>query len=97
MNIGKTLFELIAKEGKSFRGTAMDMGVDRSSLYRSLKKGNPEWKTMEKLLDYLGYEIRIVKSGRKRNDEKRVKQKCPRPSRTGRNKKGGYSNEIFIG
>ena len=75
MNIGKTLFELIAKEGKSFRGTAMDTGVDRSSLYRSLKNGNPEWKTMEKLLDYLGYEIRIVKSRTKRNDDKKERQR----------------------
>jgi DNA-binding phage protein len=62
MNIGKILLELIAKEGKSFRGTAIDLGVDRSSLYRSLKKGNPQWNTIEKILDYLGYEIRIVKS-----------------------------------
>jgi hypothetical protein len=62
MEIGTVLLELIAKERKSFRGTAIDLGVDRSSLYRSLKKGNPQWNTIERILDYLGYEIRIGKS-----------------------------------
>jgi DNA-binding phage protein len=62
MNIGRVLLELIAKEGKSFRGTAIGLGVDRSSLYRSLKKGNPQWNTIERILYYLGYEIRIVRS-----------------------------------
>ena len=69
MNIGKVLRELIAKEGRSFRQTSFDLKVDRSTLHRSLKKGNPEWRTIEKVLDYLGYEIRIVKS------KKRVKRK----------------------
>jgi DNA-binding phage protein len=62
MNIGRVLRELIAKEGRSFRQTSIDLKVDRSTLHRSLKKGNPEWKTIEMLLNYLGYEIRIVKS-----------------------------------
>ena len=66
MDIGRVLLQLIAKEGKTFRGTAIDLGVDRSSLYRSLKKGNPQWNTMEKILDYLGYEIRIVRSRKRR-------------------------------
>jgi len=66
MNVGKVLRGLIAKEGRSFRQTCIDLKVDRSTLHRSLKKGNPEWKTIEKVLDYLGYEIKIVRSGRKR-------------------------------
>ena len=61
MDIGKVIRELITKEGRSFRQTSIDLKVDRSTLHRSLKKGNPEWKTIEKLLDYLGYEIRIFK------------------------------------
>jgi DNA-binding phage protein len=66
MDIGRLLKELIAKEGRSFRRTSIDLGIDRASLYRSLKKGaNPEWKTIEKVLNYLGYEIRIVKPKRK--------------------------------
>lgn len=69
MDIGKVLRKLIAKEGRSFRQTSIDLKVDRSTLHRSLKKGNPEWRTIEKVLDYLGYEIKIVKS------KKRVKRK----------------------
>jgi len=65
MNIGKILRELIAKEGRSFRQTSIDLKVDRSTLHRSLKKGNPEWKTIEMILNYLGYEVRIVKSKKK--------------------------------
>ena len=68
MNIGEALLELIAKEGKSFRRTSIDLGVDRSTLYRSLKRGNPEWKTVQKILNYLGYEMRIV---RKRKENRR--------------------------
>ena len=65
MNIGRVLRELIAKEGRSFRQTSNDLKVDRSTLHRSLKKGNPEWKTIEMILTYLGYEVRIVKSKKK--------------------------------
>jgi hypothetical protein len=65
MKIGEVLLGLIAKEGRSFRRISIDLKVDRSTLYRSLKKGNPEWKTINKLLDYLGYEVQIVKSKRK--------------------------------
>ncbi len=67
MNIGKVLRDLITKEGRSFRQTSIDLKVDRSTLHRSLKRGNPEWKTIEMLLNYLGYEIRIVKSKTKKN------------------------------
>ncbi len=51
------------KEGYSIRGIAKAIGIDHASLSRSLKdNGNPESKTIEKVVDYLGYEIRIVKS-----------------------------------
>ena len=65
MDIGKVLRELITKEGRSFRQTSIDLRVDRSTLHRSLRRGNPEWKTVEKVLNYLGYEIRIVKAKKK--------------------------------
>jgi len=65
VNIGKILIELIAKEEKSFRRTSIDLGVDRSTLYGSFKKGNPEWKIIEKVLNYLRYEIRVVKPKRR--------------------------------
>ena len=70
MDIGKVLRELIAKEGRSFRRTSIDLKVDRSTLHRSLKKGNPEWRTVEKVLEYLGYEIRIFKKFKQKGREK---------------------------
>jgi DNA-binding phage protein len=55
------------KEKTSIRKVAKAIGLDHGSLYRALKDGgNPEGNTIEKLLDYLGYEIRIVKSIRRK-------------------------------
>jgi len=46
----------------TFYGMAKAIGIDRGSLYKSLKDGsNLELNTMMKVLDYLGYRIRIVK------------------------------------
>ena len=54
------------KEKTSIRQVAKAIGVDHGSLYRALKDGgNPEGNTIEKILDYLGYEIRIVKPKKK--------------------------------
>jgi len=61
--IGETIREIIRKKKLTYREIASDLGIDHANLYHSLKKGaNPEWKTIEKLLSYLGYEVRIVKS-----------------------------------
>jgi len=66
MNISRALREIIHKEKMSLGQIVRGIGVDRSSFYRSLRdKGNPERKTIGKLLDHLGYEIQFVKSGRK--------------------------------
>jgi DNA-binding phage protein len=47
--------------------TAHDLGIDHASLYRSLKDGsNIKLERIKQLLDYLSYEIRIVKSRRKK-------------------------------
>jgi len=65
--IPKMLRELIEQKGKtSVKLVAKAIGVDHGSLYRALKEGgNPEGKTIEKILDYLGYEIRFIKYKRK--------------------------------
>jgi probable addiction module antidote protein len=64
--IQKKLKKIIEKEGTTPNAIAKAIGVDHASLYRSLRNGgNPEWKTIKKVLDHLGYEIRIVKSRRK--------------------------------
>ncbi len=52
----------------TFYGMAKVIGVDRGSLYKSLKDdSNLELNTLLKVLEYLGYEIRFVeKKGRGR-------------------------------
>jgi len=51
----------------TYYGMAKAIRVDRGSLYKSLKYGsNLELNTiMMKVLDFLGYEIRFVKSKKK--------------------------------
>ena len=63
--IEETLRELVKVRG--LRKTAADLGIDPASLVRSLKDGsNIKLGRVNKLLDYLGYEIRIVKANGKR-------------------------------
>ena len=53
---------IVKKEGISNRALARNIGVDHASLFRSLlDDGNPESRTIEKILDYFGYELKIVK------------------------------------
>lgn len=62
-------------EGKSIKSVAKAIGVDHGSLYRTLKNGgNPEGNTIEKILDYLGYDLKFVK-------RKQVKTSKPLRSR----------------
>jgi DNA-binding phage protein len=64
--IGETIRKIISQKKLTYRKIASDLGIDHGNLYHSLMNGgNPEWKTIEKLLSYLGYEVRIVKSRKK--------------------------------
>ena len=74
LKIAKMLREIIEeKEKTSIRRIAKAIEVDHGSLYRALRDGgNPEGKTIEKILDYLGYEIQLTKS--KRKEVKKGKQ-----------------------
>ncbi len=45
--------------------------VDFSSLYKALKNGgNPGAKTIDRILDHLGYEIRLIKKSKKKGGER---------------------------
>ena len=49
---------------------AKAIGVDFSSLYKALKNdGNPGAKTIDKILDHLGYEIRLIRKSRKKGGD----------------------------
>jgi len=63
MKITRILSEVIKREEVTIYRIAKAIGVDRPSLSRALKDGgNPGAKTIEKVLMFLGYEIRLVKS-----------------------------------
>ncbi len=50
----------------TFYGMGNAIGVDRGSLYKSLKDGsNVELNTLLKVLEYLGYEIRFAEKKRR--------------------------------
>lgn len=60
-NVVVTVWRLIREES-SVRRVSMELGMDRASLYRSLKKGtNPRVDTIVKFLDHLGYQLQVVK------------------------------------
>jgi DNA-binding phage protein len=64
-NVVATVWKLI-KEKSSVRRVSMELGMDRASLYRSLKKGtNPRIDTIVKFLDHLGYRLQVVKAKKK--------------------------------
>jgi len=69
----RMLREIIEKEGFFIRGMARAVGIDHASLLRSLREnGNPESRTVEKILDYLGYDLKFIK--RKEAKPRKFKQ-----------------------
>ena len=64
-SIGKEIRTILRKKGISLYRIAKDLGVTRESLYRSLlDDGNPEWKRIREVLDYLDYDF-VLKPKRK--------------------------------
>lgn len=91
--IPKMLKQLIEeKEKTSIRRVAESIGVDHGSLYRALSdSGNPERKTIEKILDYLGYDI-FLKPKRKGKRPKKSKPSRAR-LRSRRSTTSGYEKK----
>ena len=59
----ETLYEVIGAiaRSKGMAGIAKELGLNRESLYVSLSKdGNPSFSTVIKVLDVLGYQMRIL-------------------------------------
>jgi len=72
----KALNEIIQKERTTVYGVAKAIDVDISSLYRALKNGgNLGAKSIDKILEHLGYEIRLIKSKRKEAKSTRSKSR----------------------
>jgi len=66
-SIGKEIKEIAKRKGVSLYRIAKDLEIAQESLFRSLMDdANPKWNTITKVLNYLGYEIRIGKARRKK-------------------------------
>jgi DNA-binding phage protein len=56
--IGKMIKEVIRKRGLTYYRVAKDLGIDHASFHRSMSDdGNPEWKRIKQILDYLDCDI----------------------------------------
>ena len=73
-DIRKIIRDLIRQKG-TIRKVAKDLGMDHANLLRLLREdANPGLKTVERIVDYLGYDIKLVK-------KKEVKPSKPSRSR----------------
>ncbi len=73
MALEKVLRELVKERG--LRKTSRDLGVDSGSLCRSLKDGsNLKLDRIEQLLEYFGYDLKVVKRKEVKRDVSRHSQ-----------------------
>ena len=69
MALEKILRDLVKERG--LRKTSRDLGVDSGSLCRSLKDGsNLKLDRIETLLDYFGYDLKLIKRKEVKIDDK---------------------------
>lgn len=69
-SIGKEIRGILKEKGISLYHIAKTLGIRWESLYRSLQDdGNPEWKTIGAILDYLNYDF-VLKEKRKEGKKK---------------------------
>ena len=68
MDILEKIKELMRKEDVTAYRMTKDFGLTHGYISNFLKgPGNPKWKTIVKIMDYLGYEIRFVKKKETKN------------------------------
>lgn len=78
-SIGEEIRGVIKKKGISLYQVAKDLGITWESLYRSLlDKANPKWNRIQKILNYLDYEVVIRPKTR---EGRPYKPKLPQPRR----------------
>ncbi len=69
--IVRALREIIKKEKTTIYSVAKAIDVDFSSLYKALKNGgNLGAKTVDKILDHLRYDIKLIKKSKRKGGEK---------------------------
>ena len=78
--LGPRIKEILKAEGKSTYRLSKDLHIDQAQLSRFFNgKGGISIKKIERILDFLGYEITFNKAVR--GEEKKVKGKAPAPKR----------------
>ena len=60
----------IKTSGQSLNQIGRDAGIDKAALSRIMNGGSCKAETLEKLLDYFGYEIRKKKTAKKSRTKK---------------------------
>ncbi len=66
----------IKEKGLSIRGVANEMGFDHANFVRMLKEGSdPRLKTLERIIDHLGYSLSLKKKGERETGNKRGARK----------------------
>ena len=61
-DIRQIIRDTIKKKGLSIRGLAQEMGFDHANFVRVLKKdSDPRIKTLERIVDHLGYSLTLKK------------------------------------
>ena len=80
MALEKILRELVSERG--LRKVARDLDIDPASLFRSLQdNSNLKLDRVERLLDYLGYDLRISKRKEVKQTNSRVPNKDQKKGR----------------
>jgi transcriptional regulator with XRE-family HTH domain len=66
VTIGGEIKDLLKKKGISAYRMCQDLGIDPSYVSRVVRNQiGPSYEMIKRMVDYLGYEIRIIRKGRK--------------------------------
>ena len=80
MALEKILRNLVKERG--LRRTSRDLGIDSGSLFRSLQDGsNLKLGRIEQLLDYFGYDLKLIKRKEVKIDNKGCLRQDGNPKR----------------
>ena len=75
MNIRQAIKEIVGKRG-SLREVAEEVGIDHANLIRLMREGSdPRLKTIERIIDRLGYSLILKRKGVSKDKQGQSKSK----------------------
>ena len=75
MNIRQAIKEIVRKRG-SLRKFAGEVGIDHANLIRLMREGSdPRLKTIERIIDRLGYSLTLKRKGVSKDKQRSSKSK----------------------